>query len=229
MNCEQFREIAGELARDQMRDPGEIGEALAHSESCAECDGLLEGYESLHGALRALSAAHAHDEMPGQAEQVLLRAFANRRARESRAAALSTVPRRLVWAAAISGVAAAALLGVWLVPHFRPAGGSPFGAGLASASVASAAPVPNDPSTIGQADWAAPFATDAGETQPFVPLSDTFDPASVGDDSIVRVVVPRDTLEGLGVSVGEDASDQVLADVIVTDDGTPQAVRVLSW
>jgi hypothetical protein len=82
-----------------------------------------------------------------------------------------------------------------------------------------------------QAGWLSGFGDDEQVAGSFVPLSQTFDPASVDDDTVVRVVLPRAALDGFGLHLADQAKDQadVVADLIVTHDGTPQAIRVVGW
>ena len=67
------------------------------------------------------------------------------------------------------------------------------------------------------------------ESDSFVPLSGTYDLASLSDDPIVRVVLSDIDLENLGLPVGQSNDEQVVADLIIANDGTPQAIRVVSW
>ena len=66
-------------------------------------------------------------------------------------------------------------------------------------------------------------------TGAFVPLSETFDPSSLADASVVRVVLSRSALDSFGLHLGQAEDAQVVADLIVTNDGTPQAIHVVSW
>jgi hypothetical protein len=77
------------------------------------------------------------------------------------------------------------------------------------------------------------FGDDDKIPNSFVPLSQTFDPASVDDDTVVRVVLSRAALGHFGLHVDSVATDheedQVVADLVLTNDGTPQAIRVVGW
>lgn len=244
MECKQFQEIAQDLARDQIRDRARVDVALAHAESCPHCDSLLEGEEALTRALRALAALDVSASAPDRVRDHLLLALARQRRPAGRAAGISSLAGNAWgWAgAAITAATAAALLFISMAPRTAPVVPLPSSSVIAAASFTRPAgrhrafgtTIPVAASLASstapaQNQWASAFAGDETDTQPFVPLSESFDPASLGDDTVVRVVVPRETLQSLGVSLDEDANEQVVADVIVTTDGTPQAVRVLSW
>jgi hypothetical protein len=51
----------------------------------------------------------------------------------------------------------------------------------------------------------------------------------VEDDAVVRVVLSRSALASLGLPVAEtDGGETVSADLRVSEDGTPQAIRLVS-
>jgi hypothetical protein len=233
MNCEQFREVMQDLARDEGLDFEKTKDALAHAESCGECDALLQESESITTALRMLSLQHSTDEAPLYVEAALLRSFAEKRVPVHRPANLS------LWSlAGIGSIAAAALLSISMVRHIKPEvpvqGSQPPARVSMAASGGKAASLESH-SANSDDEWLSAFgdnstvdvATDETAAASFVPLSETFDPTSLDDDTVVRVVVSRATLESFGLSLGDGVDEQVAADLIVTNDGTPQAIRVV--
>ncbi len=218
MNCEQFRELLPDLARDvtaggrdELLDAGAVKEALEHADACGSCDELLEEAESVTSSLRAMAAADSERQAPARVEKNLLRVLEVRRS----LAMHSSYQRRFMLAGA-AGVAAIALLAISLVWR----AGTPAVVPTAPALSASATPAD-------QSGWLSGFGDEEKTTNSFVPLSQTFDPASVDDDTVVRVVLSRAALDKFGLHMESGGSDQVVADLIVTNDGTPQAIRVV--
>ena len=64
---------------------------------------------------------------------------------------------------------------------------------------------------------------------PATPLPYADDPAALEGGSVVRVTLARSVLESYGLPAeGLGAGDRVTADMIVSEDGTPQAIRLVS-
>jgi len=234
MTCKQFRELIHDLARDQALDPAAVRSALAHAESCGACDALLEETESLTAALRGLAQRHSREEAPARVEAAVLAAFrqqfvADSRVRDSRAKhsdRTHATNLRFFALAGAMGIAAAILLVIFLArnasrnapversqPHMAPVERSPdrFGG----------APNPRDVQS----------ASAAGEEDPanaFVPLSESLDPSSLEDGTVVRVVLSPAALASLGFPIVDDQdTGNVTADLLLAQDGTPEAIRLL--
>jgi anti-sigma factor RsiW len=227
MNCQEFEALAQGLARDEGLDVTTMEAAFTHADSCEACDALLEEAEALTGDLRALAARHAGQAAPPTVEAALLQAF---RQRQEPVARASQVRR---WSAAIAGITAAIVLVTVLAGRSQIASHPVEGAtakqvvppGALSGSAASTTPARQ------QASQTAGASTEEN-TDSFVPLSGTFDLASLNQDPIVRVVLSGEDLESLGLPVGnggDEQDEQVVADLIIANDGTPQAIRVVSW
>jgi hypothetical protein len=225
MNCEEFERITQALARDEGLDAAIMEGALSHADCCESCDALLEEAELLTSDLRALAARHADEVAPARVEAALLQAF--RQQRQPAASASNLRWRR--WSAGMAGVAAAIVLVLALT-------GRPTAvwhrAGITTVSQPDQpgrAPVmPATSSAPQQASETAAVEDEEGADS-FVPLSGTFDLASLNEDPIVRVVLSGEDLESLGLPVGDSGDEQVVADLIIANDGTPQAIRVVSW
>jgi hypothetical protein len=216
MDCVQFREIYHDLDR-----PGTSGfrfreRALAHAETCACCGVLLTDGEALDFAFRNLTQ-HDAGEAPPRIEAALLREFQASRLAGSR--------RRVHGQLAALGAAAAILLALGLgVRHriaSRPSTAAPQTADMAPGPAADASAKGQNPSTseLDEDEYAGKFVP--------VPYAD--DPAALEGGAIVRVTLPRSALRSFGLPVTEsDGTERVFADLLVSEDGTPQAIRLVS-
>jgi hypothetical protein len=221
MNCSQFRDLIPELAREDASVGAAVTDALAHAESCRACDSLLREAERVTIGLRSLAALHRFDAAPPRVEAALLQAF------RSQATPTPRFLRVGGWLAVSTvGLAAAALFAI-LLTGYRPVS-SP-----APARAPESAPrQTNRPAISPRATW-ADYAIE-GETEEqtaaaYIPLAPDFDPSWLEGGTIVRVMLSRPALENLGVPVSEDGDGQMVADMVVSDDGTPQAIRVVDW
>jgi hypothetical protein len=241
MNCEQFKNVMLDLARDAGEegcegslDAATVRDALEHADTCRACDELLEEAEAISLALRELAVRHSSEQAPARVENALLHKLELRRA-----LAMHTASRRRLFIGSVAGAAAAALLAITLLWH----GGTPVSSSLPGAAQSA---IQTPPALVSensggasvdskfaesQAGWLSGFGDDEQVAGSFVPLSQTFDPGSVDDDTVVRVVLPRAALDSFGLHLADQAKDQadVVADLIVTHDGTPQAIRVVGW
>ena len=213
MHCVEFKEIYHDLDR-----PGTQGyrfreRALTHAESCACCGLLLTDGEALDFALGNLSQHNAGREAPPRVEAALLREF--------RVAKLAGSRRRVREQLAALSVAAAILLAMGLGVQHRIASRS--STAVQSAQLApdsSAAAVDNTAATNEQVE--DEYASG------FVPVPYADDPAALEGGAIVRVTLPRSALASFGLPITEsDGTDRVFADLLVSEDGTPQAIRLV--
>jgi len=101
MNCLKFESIVSELARSQIMEVENRGEALAHSGECASCRLRLRNEEMLTRGLRALALETESARAPNQIETQLLAAFRERKVLQ---VASITKSRRPYWLAAAAGV-----------------------------------------------------------------------------------------------------------------------------
>jgi hypothetical protein len=224
MNCTEFRSLVQDLAREDASADDAVISALAHAESCRACDALLREAEKLTASLRLLATRHGLDSAPARVETALLAAFRQQRLPAPR---FSPGIRKIGGWVAFSamGVAAAALLAV-LLTGYRP------GASPESPRTPQAAPRETNQPANPRAAW-ADYAID-GETAEqaaaeYIPLNASFDPSWLEGGAIVRVVLSRPALENLGVPVIAGNDGQMLADMVISNDGTPEAIRVVDW
>jgi hypothetical protein len=215
MDCAEFKEIYHDLDRPATSGYRFRERALAHAESCACCGMLLTDGEALDFALGNLSQHDVGREAPSRIEAALLREF--------QVAKLAASRQRVRRQLGILGAAAAILLVLGLgVQHriaLRSSTATPQNARVEQGSSATA--------TQNGADASQP---DEGEyATEFVPVPYADDPAALEGGAIVRVTLPRSALPSFGLPITEsDGSDSVFADLVVSEDGTPQAIRLVS-
>jgi hypothetical protein len=242
VNCEQFAEILHELDR-----PGTPGAALregalAHAETCDDCGALVTKSESLDFCLGQIAQQTAELQAPPRIEAALLRQFRGERSASS--------SRRLRRQLAALGAAAAALLALGLSFH-RPRAWAPDKAPALSASAATPASSPKTKPSPDSRSSSAPAilnvqpktarapapeektaATENDATEyatAYVLLPYAYDPSDFEGGAVVRVVLPRAALVSYGLPVeAMGVSDQVTADMVVSEDGTPQAIRLVT-
>jgi hypothetical protein len=240
VDCQQFAEVLHELDR-----PGTPGAALregalAHAEMCSRCGALVTEAESLDFALGHIAQESAELQAPPKIEAAVLREF-----RREKSVASS---RSLRWQLAALGIAAAALISLALSFH-RPQIVTPVKTPSAIASVsappsstptlpaAPAATLAANSNVVPKTAHAPALAekTSASDSElseyatAYVPLPYADDPSGLEGGTVVRVVLPRAALVSYGLPVeGMGVSDQVTADMVVSEDGTPQAIRLVA-
>jgi hypothetical protein len=221
MNCEQFRELIPDLAREDASVSAYVADALTHAETCSGCDAQLREAELLSAALHSLALQHRFDAAPSRVESALVKTFRQQR---------GPAPRFLHaggWLAVSTVGLAAAALGAILLTGYRP-NSSPPQSGQPQNSPRET----NRPAISPRAVW-ADYAVE-GETAEetaaaYIPLAADFDPSWLEGGAIIRVTLTGQALENLGVPFSAGANSEFLADVVVNNDGTPQAIRVVDW
>lgn len=224
MDCAQFDEVLHDLDR-----PGTDGfalrrSALTHAEACGRCAQRLTEAESLDLVLRTLAAREADRQAPARVGAALMEEFRM----ESR----STSRRRVRKQLAALGVAAALLLVLGYSMRHRSAPAEKTAPVTDVAMTRPLSPVVTPPAALpdSQRDE-APVSqpVDSEYATAFVPLPYAYDSADLQDGAIVRVMLPRSALASLGMPVSYvGAADRVPADLVLSQDGTPQAIRLVS-
>jgi hypothetical protein len=221
MDCAEFREMYHELDR-----PGTLGSAfrdraLLHAETCSRCAALLTEAEALDFALHKLAEQSADGQASPRIEAELLLEFQRRK--------IASAPRRVRWQLAALGVAAAVLLAAGIVLHYKVTP-KPDGKPVTAHTVNPALPVVQG--TSNTTSYTVQLADDEYAAD-FVPLPYADDPSALEGGVIVRVTLPRSSLESFGMEIppdeeAEDASDDIMADLVLSEDGRPQAIRLVS-
>lgn len=210
MKCVEFEEIVHDLDRPGTHGLALRERALAHAESCAHCAQLLTETESLDQALHAIATAEGEQEAPAWVESALLREF-----QIMKVGAAKSSPGRHVVAL---GIAAAVLLAAGLsLDRFAPGAKGPV-AGL------------NDQPDVSVAATTNQMAQSAVESPSgFIALPYADDPDGSEGGTVVRVELSGPALASLGMPVSlASSSSSIPADLLVSDDGTPQAIRLVS-
>lgn len=218
IDCSRFGEILHDIDRPGTLDPRLVESALAHAESCSRCAQLLTEAESLDFGLQTLAARESNLQAGPRVELALLREFRNRHAAIAR--------HSFQWRLAALGTAAVAVLAMGLALHQRFAPRGPIAVVVQPPQTAPATTV----SGSSQQPLAEAHAADIPEyATGFVSLPYADDPSTLDDASIVRVVLSRPALASLGVPVPDTSdTESVPADLILSEDGTPEAIRLVS-
>jgi len=249
MDCAQFQELLHELNRPGTQGATLCDRALAHAELCGGCAVLLTEVESLDFALREAAAESAELQAPPRLETLLLQEFRREKS--------ATASRGVRWQLGAFGVAAAVLLALGLSLHRQhlvtPGGVNATDNSAQASAQASAetiAPVSSDASAakesvttpeshrssagVAQAPTSthasnAAAADDTEYATAYMPLPYAYDPSGLEGGAVIRVVLPRAALVSYGLPVeGMGVNDQVTADMVISQDGTPQAIRLVA-
>jgi hypothetical protein len=216
MDCFQFAGLVHDLGRRGRLDGIIRDQALAHAESCARCARRLEEVESLEAALRSVVADQAGERADGRVEAVLVAQFL--------ATKKGTARRSVLWeAAAVAAAVLVLVTGGWALRRLAPAlqDGTSATGKIGAANGSSAA-------TAGGSQEADTVVAENGSGT-FIRLPYAGDGRVVEDDAIVRAVLPRSALASLGFPVGDvNASEPVPVELMVGEDGTPEAIRLVS-
>jgi hypothetical protein len=222
MNCEEFAALGLDLKREGAFARAQQAAAREHSATCPRCAALAESWEAARVELRVLATATRLAEAPPRVEMRLRQEFRTRHQtlKTRRAAIVAS------WALAAAVLLAAGISWAnWRAQHsprnFAATGDS------ANNSAAQNSDAPGDGRN------SAPQFADANATLVADNAEDGFTalPGAISadneDPSIVRVRMQRSSLGALGLAVNEErAADWIQVDLLVGDDGLPQAVRI---
>jgi hypothetical protein len=244
-DCARFQEILHELDRPGASEAAWRESALAHAEGCSHCGALLTEAEALDFALARIADGSSEAQASPKVEAALLREFRRERVRVS--------SRRVQWQLAILGAAAVVLFLLSFMMR-RPQVVAPVAGNAASVSQS----IAHQPSALAVESPALSSASVNRSAQPkdaraisnpasktvnsagsgeaateyataYIPLPYAYDPSGLEGGSVVRVVLPRAALASYGLPLdGMGIGEQVTADMVVSEDGTPQAIRLLA-
>jgi hypothetical protein len=213
MDCSQFREVLHDLDRPEtdglaLREP-----ALAHAETCDRCAYLITESEALDSSLRSLAKRSANLQAPPRVESSVLAEFRRQKAALTR--------RKMRLRIAALATAAAVLLTLGLSLHYREK--------LNVRTPSANAPVANSVADQEITEVADNQSADLENATDFVPLPSATDPETLEGGAVVRVLLSRTALASLGLPVvNMGAAEQVPADIVLSEDGAPQAIRLVS-
>lgn len=242
MKCAEFEEILHELDRPGTKGHELREEALIHAESCGNCGVLLTESESLDFALKRIANGADGENALSRVETALLQEFRRVKGKSAR--------NPMQWRIAVIGVAAALflVLGLSLQRHYtRPGelGGTSevkLAKNAANSSISVGAPAQNaiQQSTVqhsSESKLMTPQIKENNSNEPdetelaenFTPLPYADDPSMMEGGSVVRVILSRSALASLGMSLsGVENREQIPADLVVSADGTPEAIRLVA-
>jgi hypothetical protein len=212
MDCSQFEEVLHDLDRPGTRGLALREVALVHAKSCSHCAQLMTDAESLDFSLQTIALREAHLEAPPRIEAHLLKEFRVHNAAASR--------RRMQGRLAALGIAAAILLALGVsLRHGSASRGKTASGASANGAAALVSPV----------EVAENRLPDSPDETAFVSLPYAADPATLENGAVVRVVLSRSALASLGLPVADvGATEQVPADIVLSEDGAPQAIRLVA-
>jgi len=225
MKCEEFEAIGLDAERDASLSEAGRAAAREHAATCSHCAALQDSWEAAGIELRALAEDTAMVQAPARVEMRLRQEF--------RTQHVTLKVRRTAVLAAWALAAAAILVGAVSWVNWRK--NSSNGATDQSKSSQSAAnSSANSANTSNKHETPAvqPDSTDSetlmadNELSDFTLLPGT-SPADTLDATILRVRMQRSSLGTLGLPVNEErAGEWIQVDLLVGNDGLPQAVRL---
>jgi hypothetical protein len=217
MTCEEFAMAGLELGPSTEDGPLELA-AREHLRNCPHCAALCENWQRLRDDLHALGVASREREAPHRVEVRLRQQFRVKHGtmRTRRTAAIAA------WALAAAAVLVGAIS--WTSWRHREAGN------VAGHRVSTA--TETVPSNSASAEATSPPAMELGDvvvaanSGDFALLPGVI-PPSLEDATVVHVQMQRSALTALGLTVNEEhGTDWIQVDLLVGDDGVPQAVRL---
>jgi hypothetical protein len=235
MKCAEFEEIVHELDRPGTKGAELREEALIHAESCGRCAVLLTECESLDFALARIANEADRSTASSRVETALLQEFRRTKGKSAR--------RRMQWRMAVIGVAAALflVLGLSLQRFYVPSHGPGAASQANSAkSMAGGSTSETPPKTVQDrvqsksetpqiAAQASDELDEAEVAQNFTPLPYADDPSMMEGGSVVRMILTRSALASFGMPLtGVENAEQIPVDLVVSADGTPEAIRLIA-
>ena len=217
MTCEEFQ-----LAALDFADAGQDGvlrqAALEHMRECAHCAAFQNSWSELRSDLRELGAENQNEQAPSRVEMRLRQEFRTKHK--------TLKGRHNAMIAAWALAAAAVVVGTvgwmnWRQQKNIPVANihQPTQIAYSGVSTTTHKITPAGPE-LGEVLLAS---NDAGE---FTLLPASM-PGFLGDATVVHVQMQRGALGALGLTVNEEyAGDWIQVDLLLGDDGQPQAVRL---
>jgi len=223
MTCEEFQ--MADLDIGLTADEGLLQQAAwQHLLDCPHCAALHENWQALRTDLHALGAETREAEAPSRVELRLRQEF------RTKHKILKTRRAALIAAWTLAGAAVVVCAITWfnwrldrhnLEAKQQPQAGQ-YQAGDAASSLDSVHHVKPAGPEFGEVLVAS------NDSSEFTLLPGTM-PGSLEDATVVHVQMQRGALGALGLTVNEEhAADWIQLDLLVSDDGQPQAVRLPS-
>jgi hypothetical protein len=221
MKCEDFETFGLDAGRDTTLGELQRVAAREHASTCPRCAALQDSWQVASGELRAFAEATQGTQISSRVELRLRQEFRTRHhTLKTRRAAVVTA-----WSLAAAAVIVAGVS--W--QNWRALQQHGFGNVVAGAQGNRGVVVDGNANT-GGANAGDSSANDAlvadNSENGFTPLPGTI-PSDSEEAAIVRVRMQRSGLTALGLPVNEErAGDWIQVDLLVGNDGLPQAVRL---
>ena len=225
MKCEEFEAMGLDAERDASRSEAERAAATEHVNSCAHCAALVHSWQEARRELHAFAEETAAAQAPARVEMRLRQEFRTQhRTLNVRRTAVATA-----WALAAVAVLIAVLGWMKWRDSQQVARENHSNAPAVTSSL---------PRSGGTGASNAGTDTSSGDENTVTLVADnesgdfTLLPGVLASDidnaDLLRVRMQRGALGAFGLPVNEDlASEWIQVDVLVGDDGSPQAVRLL--
>ena len=227
MNCEEFEVIGLDAERNATLSEVERVAAREHANACSRCAALLESWQAAGVELRAFAEDTAMAQASPRVEMRLRQEFRTQHVtfKVRRAAVIAA------WALAAAAVFAG-VIGWRNWRHGRPEVAAKH---LDSVPAAKISPENNSSAAEPANEIAPRVSAGLGSSETLMADNElngfTFLPGTLAvdadDAAILRVRMQRGALGALGLPVNEErASEWIQVDLLVGDDGLPQAVRL---
>ena len=228
MKCEEFEAIGLDAERDASLSEVERVSAREHAGTCSRCAALQDSWRAAGIELRVFADETALAQAPARVEMRLRQEFRTRH--------VTLKGRRAAVGAAWALAAAAVLVGAVGWRNWRNGGRvnsasrSNSSASAANGSLKSANAYRETP-----AQSAAALQPDSADSEILLADSELSDftllpgalMADTAEAAILRVRLQRGSLSSLGLPVNEErAGEWIQVDLLVGNDGLPQAVRL---
>jgi hypothetical protein len=234
MNCEEFETLGLDAERNRALSQGERAALEEHASTCSRCAALDDSWQAAGVELRVFADATARGETPPRVEMRLRQEFRT----QHRTVKAHRIAKIAVWALATAALLVGALS--WRNGHL-----SQRGSAVAHLKTPQSAGYPLNHNENAEANRATSLDGGFAALQPNTPASGRIETlvadnemndfmllpgvlqSDVDDAAIVRVRMQRGVLGALGLPVNEDrAGEWIQVDLLVGDDGLPQAVRL---
>ena len=231
MTCEEFEAIGLDAARDASLSEAGRAAAREHASGCPRCAALQDSWQATGVELRAFAEDTSVVQAPARVEMRLRQEFRTRHVtlKARRTAVIAA------WALAVAAVLVGAVSWInWRKSGHEAAANHPKtspGAVNSAANNVNARPsheTPGQRAVAGQQPDSAESETliADNELSDFTLLPGTL-PTDTADAAILRVRMQRGSLGALGLPVNEErAGEWIQVDLLVGNDGLPQAVRL---
>jgi hypothetical protein len=229
MTCEEFEAIGLDAERNASLSEVERVAAREHATTCSRCAALQDSWQAAGTELRAFAEDTAMAQAPARVEMRLRQEFRTRHvtSKVRRAAVV------VAWALAAAAVLAGAVSWRNWRKNEREEAANHLKSPQSTAKPAANNAVTNrEEASQSAAAARKPDSAESGtlmadnEMSGFTLLPGAL-PADTADAAILRVRMQRGALGALGLPVNEErAGDWIQVDLLVGNDGLPQAVRL---